>query len=212
MRVEFEALVAYPTLPLTVLLAFFMGYWVITSLTGGSDFNEPDVEPTPNGLMAGILYRLGFNAVPFLTVLTLLVLFMWAFTYFIHINFLVGVSDMTRWIVGSIVIVLSAVAALLPVAVVIIPIKWAIRKLGVSSNEDREVRGREGLVVSTSVDGEGGRVRVNSSAQGAVMILEAKSLKGQVYKYDTPVVVIDFNPKTKVCSVMSKEEFEVLSS
>lgn len=211
MRQALELTLLFPTMPLTILLAFVLVYWVISATGmlgdhGDHDFGG-DHHLTDNVGLAAWLDRFGFSSVPLVFVLSIMVLFMWVMTYAIHANFLADVSDTTRWTVGTIVLVGSFIVSLVPVAMVLVPLRWFLRKVSVSTTEERNIRGHEGEVVSPQVDGQGGRVSVSSSAQGAVMILSAKSLSGGVYPLGTPIVVVSYDEQEKCCQVVSREEF-----
>lgn len=211
MRQALELTLLFPTMPLTILLAFVLVYWVISATGMLGDHADHDFggdhHLTDNVGLAAWLDRFGFSSVPLVFVLSIMVLFMWVMTYAIHANFLADVSDTTRWTVGTIVLVGSFIVSLVPVAMVLVPLRWFLRKVSVSTTEERNIRGHEGEVVSPQVDGQGGRVSVSSSAQGAVMILSAKSLSGGVYPLGTPIVVVSYDEQEKCCQVVSREEF-----
>lgn len=211
MREALEMTLLYPTLPLSILLAFVLVYWVISATGllgehGDQDFGG-DHHLSDNVGLAAWMDRFGFSSVPMMFLLSIIILFMWVLTYAVHANFLADASDTTRWTVGTIVLVGSFVVALVPAALVLVPLRWFLRKFSVSTTEERNIRGHEGEVVSPQVDGEGGRVSVSSSAQGAVMILSAKSLSGGVYPLGTPIVVVSYDDQEKCCQVVSRDEF-----
>lgn len=226
MKEALEMTLLYPTLPLSVLLAFVLIYWMVsaTGLLGDhgdhgvGHHGDPGVDFTHHHHhhhhhagehvgMSAWMDKLGFSSVPLTILVSIFVLFMWIITYAIHSTFLSGASDVVRWTVGSVVLVGSFALAVIPASLFIIPIRWLIQKFSVSSSEERNIRGHEGDVVSPFVSASEGRVSVSSSAQGAVMVLPARSLSGQRYPLGTPIVVVDYDEEEKVCRVVSKDEF-----
>jgi hypothetical protein len=229
----------YPTLPLSILLAFLLVYWLISATgmfgehhhhhggdlldvvgTGGDGHlhhhashghNAPGGDHhgdmTDAVGVSGWLQRLGFSAVPLVTGLTLVVMSMWAITYAVHVNFLMDVSPVTRVVVGTVVMALSLLPALLAAAMLLVPVRWAMKHLSASSSEDRQVLGHEALVVSSVLDDTQGRVRVSSSSVGVSMELSARAAPGESFKLHDKVVVVSHDKISGICQVVSLESF-----
>lgn len=226
MKDAIEMTLMYPTLPLSILLAFALIYWVVSATgilgdhgdhgLGGDAAHHGDpgmdlshhAHLSDSAGLAGWMDRFGFSSVPLVFLASLMVLFMWVITYAIHSSFLADVPDGVRWGVGTLVLLGSFLLALVPVALTLIPLRWFMRKLSISTTEERDVRGHEGEVVSPVVDAQGGRVSVSSTAQGAIMVLPATSLSGGTYPLGTAVVVVSYDDQSKSCQVLSKEEFQ----
>lgn len=212
MNPVFSTALEYPTLPLTVLLAVMLMYWVIAAtgllgdFTDGFDFDAPDMSSSV-GLSAW-LERLGFSSVPFTAVASILILGTWVLTYLVHYHFLLDTDPAFRYGVGTVVLLVSGLASLIPAALLLIPIRFLFRRLAVSKSESRTVQGHEGYVVSTFVDKNSGRINVSTSSPGVRLILEARSLKEKVYPHQAQIVVVSHDVEKGVCEVVSREEFE----
>lgn len=214
----FSTALQYPTLPLSVLLGFSMIYWLVsaTGILGepdglgdgaaGDGFGDgPDL--TSSAGLAALMDRFGFSTVPFVASASLIVLFMWVLTYWTHFNFLSDSAPAIRYGLGTAVILVSFFLALLPAALLLVPVRWFIRNVAVSKNETRTVQGFDGFVISPRVDAHSGRVSVNTSSPGVRLILDARSLSGEVYPHNTQIVVVSHDVAKGVCEVVSKEEF-----
>lgn len=209
---------SFPTLPLSVLLAFVVIYWLLAAtglfdvdavegwvdLDVGDLVEATDTSVTPSGL-AGVMARLGLSGVPFMVTLTLIILFAWLSSCYLHLFLLSPMTAGFGFLLGLGVLAGSFVLAILATALALKPIRWILSKLMVEEDGHATILGKEGVVSSPIVDSNGGRVEVHDG--GAGLILQAKSLTDVVYERGAAVVVVSHDKQNHVYEIVSKEEF-----
>jgi membrane protein implicated in regulation of membrane protease activity len=209
---------SFPTLPITVLLAFVVIYWLLAAtglfdidavegwvdLDVGDLVEATDSSVTPSGF-AGVLARLGLSGVPFMVSITLVILFAWLASCYLHLFLLSPMTAGFGFLLGLAVLAGSLVIAILATALALKPIRWILSKLIVNDEGPSTLLGKEGIVSSPVVNSNGGRVEVNDG--GAGLILQAKSLTDVVYERGAAVVVVSHDKQNHVYEIISKEEF-----
>lgn len=212
---------SFPTFPLSILVGFVFIYWLL-ACTGLVDSEGPegwlDMDPDVGDLieagkgdglapasLAGLMSKLGLAAVPVMVSGSLVVLFMWAFTYYAHMFFLANAPAGVRWTLGVVIMLATFVLAVLTAAAALKPIRMLLLKFTHSTSEEKEVRGKEGSVISPVVDAVSGRIAVDDG--GAGLVLSARSLSGEPIPRNSAVVVVSHDPEKDIYEVVSKEEF-----
>lgn len=223
----FNIALAFPTLPLSILVGFILIYWLL-ACTGLVDSDaaeggwlDPDVgdlieagshghghgdhHPLASASLAGLMSRLGLATVPVMVTASLVILFMWGLTYYAHMFLIADLNLGVRLAAGAGIILLTFILSVLAAAAVLKPVRWFLRKFTSSTSEEKEIRGKEGLVVSAVVDSIGGRISVDDG--GAGLILNARSLSGDTLPRNASVVVVAQDAQTGLYEVVLKEEF-----
>lgn len=221
----FNIALSFPTLPLSILVGFILIYWLLACtglvdndaaeggwldadvgdlVEAGSHHHHHDGHLASAGI-AGLMSRLGLSTVPVMVTASLVILFMWGLTYYAHMFFVADLNLGVRLAVGAGIMLATFILSVLAAAAVLKPVRWFLRKFTSSSSEEKEVRGKEGLVLSAVVDGIGGRVSVDDG--GAGLILTARSLTGESLPRNASIVVVSQDVATGLYEVVSKEEF-----
>ncbi|MBK0028042.1 DUF1449 family protein [Stenotrophomonas sp. S48] len=167
----------YPTLPYSVVLSVALVYWGLAAfglvddgfgdlgadgaLDGGTDLH---------GLSA-LLQRFGLGGVPVMVVVTLLALFGWVLTYFVHLYLLLPLPDLLRWSIGTGVALLAPLPAVPLTALLLRPIRRFLLRL--RPVPQASLLGRVGVVASPRVDARNGHATVDDG--GAGLVLQVRS-------------------------------------
>lgn len=163
----------YPTLPYSVLLAVMVLYWGIAAFglvddgfgeLGADGALEGDADL--NGLSA-LLARWGLGGVPVMLVLTLLSLFAWLVTYFIHLFLLLPLPDLLRWSFGTVIALLAPLPAVPITAMLLRPVRRFLLRL--RPVPQASLLGRVGIVASPRVDARSGHATVDDGGAGLVL-------------------------------------------
>ena len=92
-----------------------------------------------------MLARWGLGGVPIMVVVTLLSLFGWLITYFIHLFVLLPLPDLLRWGLGTLVAVLAPLPAVPLIALILRPVRCAAAgAAGIAARPGRRGRIAEG--------------------------------------------------------------------
>ncbi|WP_251475710.1 YqiJ family protein [Stenotrophomonas lactitubi] len=163
----------YPTLPYSVALAVAVLYWAIAAFGLVDDgFGEAGADGALEGDahlsgLSALLARWGLGGVPLMVVVTLLSLFAWTLTYFIHLYLLLPLPDLLRWSLGTVVAVLAPLPAVPVTALLLRPIRRFLLRL--RPVPQASLLGRVGVVASPKVDARSGHATVDDGGAGLVL-------------------------------------------
>lgn len=207
----------FPTLLFSIVLCVCVLYWVLAAFglfdaTDGwtevdmdvGDFvDAADPQAGSHGL-AGLLARFGLSGVPFMVMLTILAFTGWILSYYAQLLVLSHLGDTLRWALGAGIVVAALAGGVFLTALVLKPLKWAIRRL--APEPHAPVLGRAGVVISPVLDGQGGRVEIADG--GAGLVFHAHTTNGASYPRGARVVLVARNDHRHEYEVISQSEFD----
>lgn len=166
----------FPTLVYSVLLGVCAIYWLLAA-TGLVDIDglEPGLDAEPGGV-AGIFGRLGLNGVPLMLVVTLVVFFAWAATYFVHLLVLSHAPGPLRWLLGAGAALLALPPAILATATVLRPLRRRLLRL--RPPPATSLLGRVAVVRTPGVDAMHGMADLADSGAGLVLQVRGDAAAG----------------------------------
>ena len=214
-----QVTMTFPTLIYSVLLAFCVVYWLIAA-TGAV---EPDAidglfdlhhdagthhaahADGDGGIGLGaILSKLGLSGVPIMVILTVLSFCGWLVTYFVQLFLLQPMPGLMRWVLGAAVLIGALIPGIAITSLLLRPVAKLLTRL--TPPETRSVLGRHGIVISPSVDADGGRVSIEDG--GAGMILQARTQSGITLQRGDAIVLIHHDPDLDLYEVIPATEFQ----
>lgn len=161
----------YPTLPYSILLLVSVMYWAVAAFglvdDGFGNLGADGALEAGTDLsgLSAMLARWGLGGVPIMVVVTLLGLFGWLLTYFIHLSVLLPLPDLLRWGLGTLVAVLAPLPAVPLTALILRPAQQrCLRPVPQAS-----LLGRAGVVASPKVDARSGHATVDDGGAGLVL-------------------------------------------
>lgn len=167
----------FPTLPYSILLMVAVLYWAIAAFglvdDGFGDLGADGVLDGGGDLsgLSAVLARWGLGGVPIMVVVTLLGLFGWLITYFIHLFVLLPLPDVLRWGLGTLVAVLALLPAVPLTALILRPVRRFLLRL--RPVPQASLLGRVGVVASPKVDARSGYATFDDG--GAGLVLQVRS-------------------------------------
>ena len=205
---EFLSVVlAFPTLPYSVVLAFAVIYWLLVSVglldddgLSSADSLDSTGHDGVSGLSA-MFARLGLGGAPTMMVVLLLAFFAWTGTYFVHLFFLQHLSAGLRWLLGAV----TAAAALVPAVVITSWVLRPIRRLllRLRPPSQKSVLGLTGIVASPQVTDAQGYANVDDG--GAGLVLQVRCAPGTALPRGTRIHLIDYHAATNHYLVVADE-------
>lgn len=193
----------------TALLVLALVYWLIV-LVGLLDMNAldgPDVGHDADagdggdadhdgdaGALKAVFGFIGGVETPAAITLTVFALVWWATS--LTVTSLLGISSFL-W--GLVVFVPAALGSAVVTKVVTWPLRALFRSLGKQTEQFEEIMGREGTVITGTVDGTFGQVRIETG--GAPITLNARTEHGEVIDRDAEVIVVGYDKKSGIAIV-----------
>jgi len=163
----------YPTLPYSILLLVSVMYWAVAAFglvdDGFGNLGADGALEAGTDLsgLSAMLARWGLGGVPIMVVVTLLSLFGWLITYFIHLFVLLPLPDLLRWGLGTLVAVLAPLPAVPLIALILRPVRRFLLRL--RPVPQASLLGRAGVVASPKVDAGSGHATVDDGGAGLVL-------------------------------------------
>ncbi len=200
----------FPTLPFSILLACCVVYWLVAGLTGmvdlhfDGDIGGADTGHHVDGASIGILARFGLGGVPFMFMLTILMLVGWILSFYLQLWVLPLLPAAFAWIVGIGLLAVAFAVSVGVTALILKPLRWALAHLN-RNNQPIVVIGRTGVVISPEINAKGGRIEINDG--GAGLIYQVQAPEGHVYPRGTEVIVTHYHAAEHYYDVVSKTEF-----
>ena len=161
MQLFLQVVLAYPTLPLSIVLTVCLLYWLLVAgglLGDGLGLEAGDgleLDAGAHGL-AAMLARFGLGGAPLMLVLSLLTFFAWTLVYLLQLLVLQPLPDLLRWLLGSAALLLAPLLAAFPTAVVLRPLRRLLLRLRPAAQ--RSLLGRVAVVSSPEVTAQQGRM------------------------------------------------------
>ncbi len=162
----------FPTLLYSIALLVVVGLWLLSAVgLLGLDVFDPGLDDGGAADGLGIFARLGLDGIPWLLVLTMLVLFGWAITWFTHLLVLAPLPGLLRYALGALVAVLALVPAILLTAAVLRPLRRLLLRLQPQVPES--LLGKVAVVRTPLVDAAHGMADLDDG--GAGLVLQVRS-------------------------------------
>lgn len=212
MDVFLQIVLAFPTVLFSIVLAVAAGYWLMAAL-GIVEIDALDVAQVPDGDsldiegVAGLLMKFRLGGIPLSLILTVLVFFAWLASYFTdylllrHLPF-----EWLRWVLGVVVLLLSALAGLFATSFVLRPFRKAFERLRPASA--RSILGQVGVVRSPDVSPVRGYAAFDDG--GAALTLQVRSHDQQAFQRGDRVVLIEYLATENAYRVIGEDEFQGL--
>jgi hypothetical protein len=199
----------FPTLIYSILLALCVVYWALAAfglfdadVVDGLFDGDTDGADAPD--VAGILAKLGMAGVPMMLVLTVLVFFAWAATYFVHLLVLQHLPNVLRYLAGGVVAVFALVPGLLVASLVLRPLRRFLVRLRPPMAPS--ILGRTAIVSTPAVSSDYGMATVDDG--GAGLILQVRHADPERFKRGDRVVLVEFLEGQHAYRVVSEQQFQ----
>lgn len=204
---EFLAIsLGFPTVIYSVVLLIVIGLWLISALGFlGMDALDFGLDDGGAGGEVGIFARLGLDGVPWLLVLTLVVLFGWVITYFLHLFLLSPLPGALRYGIGIVVALLALVPSILLTAAVLRPLRKFLLRLQAPPLE--ALLGKVATVRTPTVDGHQGLADLDNG--GAGLILQVRS-PDEILARGDRVVLIEHIEERNTWRVVRESDYAAL--
>ncbi|RNF82379.1 hypothetical protein [Montanilutibacter psychrotolerans] len=212
MDVFLQIVLAFPTVLFSVVLTVAAGYWLMAAL-GIVEIDALDAAQVPDGDsldiegVAGLLMKFRLGGIPLSLILTVLVFFAWLASYFTdylllrHLPF-----EWLRWVLGVVVMLLSALAGLFATSFVLRPFRKVFERLRPASA--RSILGQVGVVRSPDVSPVRGYAAFDDG--GAALTLQVRSHGQQAFQRGDRVVLIEYLATENAYRVIGEDEFQGL--
>ena len=212
MQEFFLIILSFPTILFTFLLGFVCVYWLIAALglidIGSFDMDvdvEVDMDASPN-IVAGMLYKLGWDGIPVMFILSPLAFFSWIFSFLGTYFILLPIS--LAWLyygVGCIVFVVSLLLAV-PVTGRVVRMLKPLFKTHKVKDEAQSWLGRTVVIRSSIVNEEFGEAYLDLDGH-AKKVIEVRTWKGTEFKTGDQVILAEYQPSKHAFYVVAKGEF-----
>jgi hypothetical protein len=174
----------YPTLAWSIVLGGLALFWLVAAI-GMVGLDALDVD-FGEGEAGGMLSRLGLDGLPTLMVLGVLAFFAWMLTYFIHLFALSALPDLLRYAIGTLVLLLSPVPAILLTALVLRPVRRFVLRL--QPRAQASIAGQVAVVRTPTVDAHQGMADLDDGGAGLVLQVRCAG-PGRIVRGDRVVLV-----------------------
>jgi len=216
----YEICSSFPTVVFTIILFFFILYWVLAVLGLVDieilDFDVPesldvadmgDVGNDLNNLhvLAGLMLKLGLNGVPVTIILSSISLFGWmiSFTLVYFINPWVP-TTLLQFLVGVPIFIASLYVSTMFTAALIRP----LRPLFLATNQETQkvILGKLAIVRTGRVDQSFGEANVDDG--GAGLIVKIRSYNNESFKRGDRVILLEYVAPENIYKVVSEKDFK----
>lgn len=194
----------YPTLAWSIVLGGLLLFWLVAAL-GMLGMDALDID-LGDGDAGGMASRLGLDGLPTLVVLSVLAFFAWILTYFVQLLVLAPLPALLRYGLGTVVLLLSPVPAILLTALVLRPLRRLVlrmRPLPAAS-----LLGRVAVVRTPEVDAHHGMAELDDGGAGLILQVrhdgDAPILRGE------RVVLLEHDLQANTWKVMAERDYRTL--
>ncbi|HRN61559.1 MAG TPA: hypothetical protein PK743_06980 [Luteimonas sp.] len=194
----------YPTLAWSIVLGGLLLFWLVAAI-GLLGLDALDID-LGNGEAGGMVSRLGLDGLPSLLVLSVLAFFAWAITYFVHLFLLGPLPDLLRYGLGTLVLLLSPVPAILLTAFVLRPLRRFVLRL--RPPPQASLVGRVAVVRTPTVDGGQGMADLDDG--GAGLILQVRHDGAAVIARGDRVVLLEHDAQSNTWRVLAERDHPTL--
>ena len=191
----------YPTLAWSIVLGGLALFWLVAALgLIGMDALDIDLGDAEAG---GMVSRLGLDGLPTLLVLSVLAFSAWMLTYFIHLFLLGPLPALLRYALGTAVLLLSPVPAILFTALLLRPLRRLILRM--RAPPAASLLGRVAVVRTPQVDASHGMAELDDGGAGLILQVRhdgaAKIVRGD------RVVLRDHDIEANTWRVMAEQDY-----
>ena len=194
----------YPTLAWSIVLGGLLLFWLVAAL-GMLGMDALDID-LGDGDAGGMASRLGLDGLPTLVVLSVLAFFAWILTYFVQLLVLAPLPALLRYGLGTVVLLLSPVPAILLTALVLRPLRRLVlrmRPLPAAS-----LLGRVAVVRTPEVDAHHGMAELDDG--GAGLILQVRHDGEAPIPRGERVVLLEHDLQANTWKVMAERDYRTL--
>ena len=195
----------YPTLAWSILLAGLMLFWLVSAI-GIVGLDALDLDAGGDGEAGGMVSRLGLDGLPTLLVLSLLAFFAWAITYFVHLLLLASLPDLLRYVLGTLVLLLSPLPAILLTALVLRPLRRFVLRL--RPQPQASLVGKVAVVRTPTVDVHQGMADLDDGGVG--LILQVRHDGDAAMARGDRVVLIEHDAQSNTWRVLAERDYHML--
>ncbi len=190
----------YPTLAWSIVLGGLLLFWLV-AVIGILGLDALDIDLC-DGEAGGMISRLGLDGLPSLLVLSVLAFFAWAITYFVHLFLLGPLPDLLRYGLGTGVLLLSPVPAILLTAFVLRPLRRFVLRLRPAPQDS--LAGRVAVVRTPTVDAHQGMADLDDG--GAGLILQVRHDGDAAIARGDRVVLLEHDARSNTWRVLAERD------
>ena len=191
----------YPTLAWSILLGGLLLFWLVAAIgIVGLDALDIDLGDADAG---GMISRLGLDGLPSLLVLSVLAFFAWAITYFIHLFLLGPLPNLLRYGLGTLVLLLSPVPAILLTAFVLRPLRRLVLRLRPAPQAS--LVGKLAVVRTPTVDAHQGMADLDDG--GAGLILQVRHDGAATITRGDRVMLLEHDARSNTWQVLAERDY-----
>jgi len=195
---------SFPTLLYSVVLLVVIALWLVSALGFiGLDALDFDLGDGGSADAVGIFSRLGLDGLPWLLVLTLLVLFGWCITFLVHSLVLAPLSGLLRYGLGGLLALLAPVPSILLTAMALRPVRRLLLKMRPQPMES--LLGKVAVVRTPTVDAAQGMADLDDG--GAGLILQVRGDGAATFRRGDRVVLMEYAPEANTWRVVPESDY-----
>ena len=191
----------YPTLAWSIVLGGLLLFWLVAAV-GILGLDALDID-LGDGEAGGMISRLGLDGLPSLLVLSVLAFFAWVITYFVQLFFLGPLPNLLRYGLGTLVLVLSPIPAILLTAFVLRPLRRFVLRLRPAPQAS--LVGKVAVVRTPTVDAHQGMADLDDG--GAGLILQVRQDDDVAIARGDRVVLLEHDAAANTYLVISESQF-----
>lgn len=195
----------YPTLAYSIALGGLLVFWLVSAI-GIVGLDALDLDFGDGGDAGGMVSKLGLDGLPSLLVLTLLAFFAWAITYFTHLLLLAPLPNLLRYGLGTGVLLLAPVPAILLTAFVLRPLRRFLLRLRPAP--PTSLLGRVAVVRTPTVDARQGMADLDDG--GAGLVLQVRHDGETAIARGERVVLLEHDALANTWRVMAERDYQNL--
>lgn len=193
----------YPTLAWSIVLGGLALFWLVAAI-GMVGLDALDID-LGDGDAGGMLSRLGLDGLPTLMVLGVLAFFAWALTYFTQLLALSALPDLLRYGIGTLVLLLSPIPAVLLTALVLRPLRRFVLRM--QPRPQASIAGQVAVVRTPTVDAHQGMADLDDGGAGLVLQVRSDGQTG-IVRGDR-VVLVEHDTQANTWRVMPERDLHL---
>ena len=201
MIIFFKAAVSPLNLPFTILLVFFMFYWLLVIL-GAADMDwMPDIDiDDPGGVLASVMEMLNIGEVPIMAVISVMSLSCWSFSMLSN-HYL---NSNQSWFIGLILLIFNIVIGFFATVIFSKLLVKIIGPIGNEDKEDQKILYKMGTVLTSEVTQNFGQVEIKT--KGAPITINARTPDGVILLKGEKALIFDEDKEQGIYFVDKYEE------